>query len=444
MSSAETRLAETIRAEGARILATLVRVLGDLHLAEDAVQEAALRALRQWPVTGIPSSPRAWLTVTARRAAIDSLRREGARSAKERAAVELRLDDDPTEDVINDDLLRLIFTCAHPALSLDAQVTLALRTLCGLSNRQIAAVLLSSESAVAKRLTRTRAKIARAGIPYQVPATTDLPERLSAVCGVVYALYTNAHTATDGDRLSDVDGCREGVRLARLVCALMPDEVAPMSVLALLLLTEARRDARADVHGNPIVLAEQDRTAWNAAQIAEGRRLLDASLRRSGGIADPYQLQAAIAATHATAASYRETDWAEIVRLYDLLIEVHPSSAARLARAVAVAENSGVDAGLTELADLDPDQRWHAVRAELLARQERFAEAIEEMGASLSGSAGSGSAGSGSAGSGSAGSGSAGSGSAGSGSAGSGPAGVNDAEARHRRRLIARWTQRVP
>lgn len=409
MSSAENQLAETIRAEGARILATLVRVLGDLHIAEDAVQEASIRALRQWPVTGIPSSPRAWLTVTARRAAIDSLRREGARSAKERAAVELHLDDDPTEDVINDDLLRLIFTCAHPALSLDAQVTLALRVLCGLPTAQIAAVLLSSESAVAKRLTRTRAKIARAGIPYRVPATTDLPERLSAVCGVVYTLYTSAHTATGGSELSDVDGCREAIRLARLVCALMPDELAPMSVLSLILLTEARRGARTDADGNPIVLAEQDRTAWNAAQIEEGRRLLDASLRRSDGIADPYQLQAAIAATHAAAASYRETDWAEIVRLYDLLIEVHPSSAARLARAVAVAENSGTFAGLAALNELDPDPRWHAVRAELLAREARFAEAIDLMAASLSG-----------------------------------PAGVNDAEARHRRRLIAQWTQQVP
>lgn len=412
MSSAESPLAETIRAEGARILATLVRVLGDLHLAEDAVQEAAIRALRQWPVTGIPSSPRAWLTVTARRAAIDSLRREGARSAKERAAMDLNLDDlddDAPEDVINDDLLRLIFTCAHPALSLDAQVTLALRVLCGLSTAQISAVLLSTESAIAKRLTRTRAKIAHAGIPYQVPTAADLPERLSAVCGVVYTLYTSAHTATEGDSLSDFDGCREGIRLARLVCALLPDEVAPMSVLSLLLLTEARRGARIDAEGNPVVLADQDRTLWNAEEIAEGRLLLEASLRRSEGIADPYQLQAAIAATHATAPSYRETDWAEIARLYDLLIEVHPSSAARLARAVAVAENSGTHAGLAALDELDPDQRWHAVRAELLARDERFTEAIAEMTTSLAG-----------------------------------PGSVTDAEADHRRRLIAGWTRRVP
>ncbi len=407
MSSAERQLAETIRAEGARILATLVRIVGDLHIAEDAVQDAAMRALRQWPVTGIPDSPRAWLTVTARRAAIDVLRREGARNAKERAAVDLCFDDEPPEPVVQDDMLRLIFTCAHPALSLEAQVTLALRVLCGLSTAQIASVLLSSEAAVAKRLTRTRAKIARAGIPYQVPSAADLPARLAAVCAVVFTLYTSAHTAISGPHVSDVDGCREAVRLARLVLDLMPDEGAPMSVLALLLLTEARRDARADAGGHPVVLAEQDRGAWDPAAIEEGCRLLDTSLRRSGGIADPYQLQAAIAAEHARAASYRDTDWAEIVRLYTLLVEVQPSSASRLARAVAVAEHSGPAAGLAELAELEPDQRWHAVRAELLARDGRYADAIDDMTASLAGP-------------------------------------VSDAEADHRRALIARWTRQAP
>lgn len=407
MSSAERQLAETIRAEGARILATLVRVVGDLHIAEDAVQEAAMRALRQWPVTGIPDSPRSWLTVTARRAAIDFLRREGARNAKERAAVDLCFDDEPPEPVVQDDMLRLIFTCAHPALSLEAQVTLALRVLCGLSTAQIASVLLSSEAAVAKRLTRTRAKIARAGIPYQVPEATELPARLAAVCAVVYTLYTSAHTATAGPHVSDVDGCREAVRLARLVLDLMPDEGAPMAVLALLLLTEARRDARADADGHPVVLAEQDRGLWDAVAIDEGCRLLDTSLRRSDGIADPYQLQAAIAAEHARAASYRDTDWAEIVRLYTLLVEVQPSSASRLARAVAIAEHSGPAAGLAALAELEPDQRWHAVRAELLARDGRYADAIDEMTVSLAGP-------------------------------------VSDAEADHRRALIVRWTRQAP
>ncbi|CAA0110755.1 putative ECF RNA polymerase sigma factor SigI [Mycolicibacterium vanbaalenii] len=407
MSTAESRLAETIRVEGAHILATLTRVLGDLHLAEDAVQEAAARALRQWPVTGVPESPRAWLTVTARRAAIDVIRREGSRTAKERAAMDLHFDDEPPPGpVVEDDMLRLLFTCAHPALALEAQVTLALRVLCGLSPAQIAAVLLSSESAVAKRLTRTRAKIARAAIPYQVPSSDELPQRLSAVCAVVYTLYTSAHSATAGRELSDVDGCREAVRLARLVCALMPDEGAPMSVLALILLTEARRSARTDTDGNPVVLAEQDRVAWDAAAIDEGRSLLAASLRRSGGIGDPYQLQAAIAAEHATAASYRDTDWTEIVRLYDLLVGVHHSPSARLARAVAVAEAQGTSAGLAALTELEPDNRWHAVRAELLARDGRYVEAIDEMTASIS-------------------------------------AGTSDAEVEHRRRLITQWTRRV-
>ncbi|WP_370333038.1 RNA polymerase sigma factor [Mycolicibacterium hippocampi] len=406
MSTANTRLAETIRAEGSWILATLIRAVGDLHLAEDAVQEAAARALRQWPVTGVPDSPRAWLTVTARRAAVDVIRREGARTAKERAAMELHFDDEPPGHVVDDDMLRLLFTCAHPALALEAQVTLALRVLCGLSTAQIAAVLLSTESAVAKRLTRTRAKIARAAIPYQVPSSDELPQRLSAVCAVIYALYTSAHTAAGGRELIDVDGCREAVRLARLVCALMPDEGAPMSVLSLILLTEARRGARTDADGTPVVLAEQDRAAWDAVAIDEGCSLLAESLRRSGGVADPYQLQAAIAATHAAAASYPDTDWEEIVRLYDLLIDVHPSPSARLARVVAVAEAQGTPAGLAALADLEPDNRWHAVRAELLARDGCYVEAVDEMTASLTGA-------------------------------------ISDAEAEHRRQLIARWTRRV-
>lgn len=386
MTDAPRHVADTIRAEGARILATLVRSVGDLQLAEDAVQEAAIRALRRWPVDGVPESPRAWMTVAARRAAIDALRRENVRNKKERAAVHLDFADDLTDDAVPDDMLRLIFTCSHPALSLDARVTLALRVLCGLSTNQIASVLLTSEPAVAKRLTRTRTKIARAGIPYQVPANAELPQRLSAVCAVVHAMYTSAHTASGGDRLTDVDGCTEALRLARLLCALMPDEATPMAVLSLLLLTEARRDARMDSRGDPIVLADQDRTAWDAEAIEEGRRLLDRSLRRTGGLADAYQLQAAIAAEHAVAVSYRSTDWAEVVRLYDLLLEVHPSSAAQLARAVAVSEKSGAAAALAVLDQMVEgarDHRWHAVRGELLARSGRFAEAIDEVAAAL-------------------------------------------------------------
>lgn len=386
MTDAQRHVADTIRAEGARILATLVRIVGDLQVAEDAVQEASIRALQHWPLHGVPDSPRAWLTVAARRAAIDALRREGFRTAKERAAMDLGSAVDPPDHEVHDDMLRLIFTCAHPALSLEAQVTLALRVLCGLSTAQISAVLLASEAAVAKRLTRTRAKIARAGIPYEVPTATELPQRLSAVCAVIHAAYTSAHTATQGDRLTDVDGCREAVRLARLVCSLMPDEATPMAVLSLLLLTEARRGARTDTDGSPIVLADQNRATWDSAAIDEGRRRLNTSLRRTAGIADPYQLQAAIAAEHATAPSYQDTDWAELVRLFDLLVEVHPSSAATLARAVAVAETSGAPAGLAALDDVTEaarGHRWHAVRGELLARAGRLADAITEMTASL-------------------------------------------------------------
>jgi RNA polymerase sigma-70 factor (ECF subfamily) len=290
--------------------------------------------------------------------------------------VELAAPDLPPDSVVADDQLRLIFTCCHPALGLEAQVTLALRTLCGLSPAQIAAVLLTSEAAVAKRLTRTRAKIARAAIPYRVPADEDLPARLAAVCAVLHASYTIAHSAAGGDQLTDVDGAVEALRLARLVHELMPEEPAPMAVLALMLLTESRRAARLDDAGDPVPLAEQDRSLWDSGAVAEALRLLDDSLRRTGAIADPYQLQAAIAAEHARAASYRSTDWPEIVRLYDLLVSVQPSAPASLARAVALAESDGAAAGLRALDQLVPDQRCHAVRGELLARQGRYVEAI--------------------------------------------------------------------
>lgn len=373
----------TVRAEGARILATLVRTVGSLQVAEDSVQEAAVRALRDWPHSGVPDEPRAWLTVTARRVAVDLLRREGVRNVKERASVTLAAPVLPPDSVVADDQLRLIFTCCHPALGLDAQVTLALRTLCGLSPGQIAAVLLTSEAAVSKRLTRTRAKIARACIPYRVPADEDLPARLAAVCAVLHASYTIAHSASGGEQLTDLDGAREALRLARLVHGLMPDEPSPMAVLALMLLTESRRGARLDEEGDPVPLGGQDRTLWDTGKIEEGLQLLDESLSRTRGVADPYQLQAAIAAEHALAASYEQTNWSEIVRLYDLLLSVQPTGPAALARAVAVAESDGAAAGLRALGELSSDQRCLAVRGELLAREGRYAEAIAATRASL-------------------------------------------------------------
>jgi RNA polymerase sigma factor (sigma-70 family) len=388
MAAEHDLLAETIRIEGARILATLVRTVGSLTVAEDAVQEAALAALRDWPRSGVPANPRAWLTVVARRKAIDMLRRESARAPKERDRgdlMDLSTPELPSDSVVRDDQLRLIFTCCHPALSPDARVALALRTLCGLSTGQIAAVLLTTEAAMTKRLTRTRQKIAAAQIPYRVPSDAELPARLGTVCGVVHALYTAGHAPIGGEAALAVDVCAEAVRLARLLHELLPDEAMPAAVLALLLLTDARRSARVDDAGDVVVLAEQDRSRWSGPLIAEGSALLDASLRRSAGVADPYQLQAAIAAEHARAARYADTDWREIVRLYDLLLSVAPSDAAALSRSVALAEAAGAAAGLSALAAIPPSPRWHAVRGDLLAREGRYLEAVEAITASLAG-----------------------------------------------------------
>ncbi|HZA73132.1 MAG TPA: DUF6596 domain-containing protein [Propionibacteriaceae bacterium] len=384
--NAEDRLAEVIRVEGARLLATLVRSLGDWSLAEEAVQEAAIAALRDWAAHGLPDHPRAWLTATARRKAIDIVRRERIRGVKEQAGaelMELTRPDDSYDSVLDDDLLRLIFTCCHPSLAPEARLALALRTLCQLSVPQVAAAMLTSEAAMAKRLTRTKQKIAVAGIGYRVPADAELPERLSAVCGVVHALYTAGHAPLTGSSVLDVDLCREGLRLARELHRLLPDEAMPAAVLALILLTEARRPARTDGHGDPVLLADQDRTVWDRTLIAEGAVLLEQSLRRTAGVADPYQLQAAIAYEHDRGPSYTETDWSAIVRLYDLLLSVAPSDPAALGRAVALAERDGPEAGLAVLADLPADQRRDTVRSELLGRLGRYTEAIEAVSAAL-------------------------------------------------------------
>jgi RNA polymerase sigma-70 factor (ECF subfamily) len=292
---------------------------------------------------------------------------------------------EPSESVVQDDQLRLIFTCCHPALAPEARAALALRTLCGLSIEEVAAALLTSEAAMAKRLTRTRQKITQASIPYRVPSPPELPARLAAVCAVIHALYTSGHTRLSGERLLDVDICAEAIRLARLLRQLLPGAPEPAALLALLLLTEARRPARLDSAGEVALLAHQDRRLWDTSAIAEGLALLALSLERTEGIADPYQLQAAMAAQHATAPTAADTDWAEIVRLYDLLLSVQPTNrAAALGRAVAVAEAHGPPAGLAALDTLTGrDQRWQAIRAELLARLGRFDEAISAMNRSL-------------------------------------------------------------
>lgn len=383
-------VAETVRVEGARILATLIRTVGDVQIAEDAVQEATLAALGAWPVTGVPPQPRAWLTVTARRKAIDILRREQVRPGKEQDGVrmlELARPGLPPDGVVRDDMLRLIFTCCHPTLSPPSRIALALRTLCGLSPMQIAGVLLTTEAATTKRLTRARQKIAAARIPYRNPTEDELPDRLPAVCGVIHSLYTAGHAPFDGRAAYDVDACAEAIRLAELLHDLLRHQPMPTAVLALLLLTEARRPSRLDEHGDVVTLDQQDRGRWDAGAIERGISLLNDSLRRSRGQADAYQLQAAIAAEHARAASYDDTDWTEILRLYDLLVSVAPSQAAGLGRVVAATEAAGPATGLALLDDVPLSPRWHAVRAELLARQGRHADAAQELAASLQGPA---------------------------------------------------------
>jgi RNA polymerase sigma factor (sigma-70 family) len=368
-----------VREEGARVLATLVRVTGDLDLAQDAVQDAVVRALERWPRDGVPDSPRAWLTVTAKRRAVDLVRREAVRAGKEAEAVSLL---DPTTpepaEVVRDDLLRLVFTCCHPALSAETQVALALRTLGGLSTAEVARALLVPEATMAKRLTRAKQKITQARIPYRVPAAEELPGRLNGVAATVYLIFNEGYAAGAGADLVRVALTDEAVRLARLLAELMPDEPTVLGLLALLLLHDARRAARLDDQGRPVLLADQDRSRWDTATIKEGVELVGAALRRTPDRPDPYVLQAAIAACHALAASYADTDWDAVISWYDVLLTVHDTPVARLNRAVAVAEGDGPAAGLDlveEIGDLVGYPWWHATRAELLRRLGRVPEA---------------------------------------------------------------------
>jgi RNA polymerase sigma-70 factor (ECF subfamily) len=368
-----------VREEGARVLATLVRVTGDLDLAQDAVQDAVVRALERWPRDGVPDSPRAWLTVTAKRRAVDLVRREAVRAGKEAEAVSL-LDPSTPEpaEVVRDDLLRLVFTCCHPALSAEAQVALALRTLGGLSTAEVARALLVPEATMAKRLTRAKQKITQARIPYRVPAAEELPGRLNAVAATVYLIFNEGYAAGAGADLVRVALTDEAVRLARLLAELMPDEPTVLGLLALLLLHDARRAARLDDQGRPVLLADQDRSRWDTATIKEGVELVGTALRRTPDRPDPYVLQAAIVACHALAASYADTDWDAVISWYDVLLTVHDTPVARLNRAVAVAEGDGPAAGLDlveEIGDLVGYPWWHATRAELLRRLGRVPEA---------------------------------------------------------------------
>ena len=385
MTSPDHQLAETVRVAGAGVLATLTRTVGSLQLAEDAVQEAALAALRTWPETGIPKDPRAWLLVTARNKAYDILRRESARAAKETAASYEARPPRATPDVaeealamlepgsaVRDDMLRLIFTCCHPALAPEARVALALRTLAGLDVGAIARAFGVPEQTMAKRLVRARQKIATARIPYKVPGDSELPERIPAVLAVIHLIATEAHSPSSGGLVARIDYETEAIRLARLLAGLMPGEPEILGLLALLLLTAARRPARTSAPGTgPVLLRDQDRGRWDRAMIAEGTALLAEAVRRSAGVAGPYQLQAHLSACHSTAPAWAATDWDRIIALYDLLLGPRPNPAVSLNRAVAVGERDGpaaMLAALDRLTALTRSHLWHAARADALHR----------------------------------------------------------------------------
>jgi RNA polymerase sigma-70 factor (ECF subfamily) len=372
-------LVRLVRDEGTRVLATLIRLTGSVQLAEDAVQDAVVGALGAWPRDGVPDVPRAWLTAAARRRAIDVLRRENRRGAKEIEAVGLLgVESEPDENVVQDDLLRLVFTCCHPALSLDAQVALALRTLCGLTTAEVARALLVPEATMLKRLTRAKQKIARAGIPYRVPAAHELPDRVSGVAASVYLVFNEGYVASAGADAVRIELVDQAVRLGRLLTALLPDEPALIGLLALMLLQDSRRATRVDAEGHLVLLTDQDRARWDPAKIREGVSLVGEGLRRSPARPDAYVVQAAIAACHALAPSLERTDWPALVSWYDVLLTVHDTPVVRLNRAVALGERDGPEAGLAAveaLTGLAGYPWWQASRAELLWRLGRGPDA---------------------------------------------------------------------
>jgi RNA polymerase sigma-70 factor (ECF subfamily) len=380
-----TSIEAVYRCESRRVLATLIRLLGDFDLAEEAVQEAFAAAVERWPEDGVPRNPRAWLVSTGRFKAIDSLRRRARFDASLVAVIDqlggaVTPAAEPEDEGVEDDRLRLIFTCCHPALPPDAQIALTLREVCGLTTEEIARAFLTPATTLAQRIVRAKAKIKAARIPYQVPSRTDLPERLASVLHVVYLVFNEGYSATSGESLTRNDLSQEAIRLARLLVELLPEPEA-IGLLALMLLHESRRGARTSAAGELVLLDDQDRSLWNQEMIREGVGLVEQALRsREFG---PYTVQAAIAAIHAEAPSPATTDWSEIVGLYDVLLKADPSPVVELNRAAAVAMRDGPAAGLRlienllargQLTEYPP---LHSARAELYRRLGRPAEAVE-------------------------------------------------------------------
>ena len=375
-AAAATGIERVFRAEYGRAVAVLVGIFGDIDVAEEAVQEAFTTAVQRWPTGGMPPSPAGWIITTARNRAIDRLRREASREDRHAQAALLHAASEPAgEGPVRDDRLRLIFACCHPALATAAQVALTLRLLGGLTTAEIARAFLVPEATMAQRLVRAKTKIRDAGIPYRIPHEADLPERLRAVLAVVYLVFNEGYTASSGDRLIRDELCQEAIRLGRLLAELMPDEPEVTGLLALMLLIDARRDARTGAGGALVPLAEQDRQRWDRGRIAEGQARVRACLRRNQP--GPYQFQAAINAVHSDARDAASTGWPQILRLYDQLMAQVPSPVVALHRAVAVAEVDGPGAALRLVDDLGLGSYhlFHAIRADLLRRLGRLDEA---------------------------------------------------------------------